>query len=191
MACAVLLGGRFADNQELRFSTAERRYWLCGTARGLIADCQEWRFKLWKGQIWAVLSYKGVYFLMLRNRVFRLRNVLIWAVPSCKKVDLLMLRNRFFMRNLEIWEILSSNEVDLLMLRNRVFRLWNVQKCSVPSRKRVDLLMFRNCFSKSKTFRYALCRTEMGYICWFSGMAAKRSDMCRAILQEVRFADAQ
>ena len=48
--------------------------------------------------------------LMLRNSVFRVGNVIIWAA-------------------------LSKNEVELLIPRKHVFRLRNVQKCAVPSRK--------------------------------------------------------
>ena len=37
------------------------------------------------------------------------------------EVDSLILRNRVFMvRNAEMWPVLFSNEADLLMLRNRV-----------------------------------------------------------------------
>ena len=34
--------------------------------------------------------------LIVRNGIFRLRNVQIRAVPFCKRVDLLMLRNSVF-----------------------------------------------------------------------------------------------
>ena len=35
---------------------------------------------------------KGIYLLMIRNCVFRLRNVQIWVMPPCKGVDKLLLR---------------------------------------------------------------------------------------------------
>ena len=92
-------------------------------------------FKVRNVQICCMPNFKGVYFLIDINGVCRLLNVDMSNV-SCKRVGLLMLRNRvFMMRNFEIWAFLSSNEVDLLMLRNRVFRLRNVQKRAVPSRK--------------------------------------------------------
>ena len=47
---------------------------------------------------------KMVNLLILRNRVFRLRNVDIWAVVSNYEVDLLMLRNRVIrLRKGQIW----------------------------------------------------------------------------------------
>ena len=95
---------------------------------------------------------KGVNLLMIRNSVFRLRNVKIWTVPSFKAVDLLMLRNGFFrqrdvrfgqcqpasgrnadaqeshiiLRNVQIWAVPSCKWVDVVMLRNYVFRMRNV-----------------------------------------------------------------
>ena len=56
-----------------------------------------------------------------------------------------MIRNSVFrVRNFEIWAVLSSNEVELLIPRLCDFMLRNVQKCAVPSRKGVDLLMLKN-----------------------------------------------
>ena len=83
------------------------------------------------------------------NFVLWLRNVQITAVPSCKRVDLLMLRNRVFrVRNVKygqycevrklIYDAQESliqfakrsnvvsaalKDFDFLILRNRVFRL--------------------------------------------------------------------
>ena len=93
---------------------------VCAELQGdLFVDCQEWYFQGAK----------------LKDK----------STISCKRVDLLMLRNSVFrVRNVEIWAVLSSNEVDLLMHRNRVFRLRNVEKCAVPSRKGVVLFILRN-----------------------------------------------
>ncbi len=103
-------------------------------------------FMVRNAEIWAVLSSNGSDLLMLNNRVFSLRNVEKCAVPSRKGFDLLMLRNRVIrLRNVQIRAVRSYNRVDLLMLRNRVFRLRNFQKCAVTSRK--------------------------GLICWCSGIA--------------------
>ena len=99
--------------------------------------------------------------MIVRNGIFRSRNVQIIAVLSCKRVDLLMLRNSVFtVRNVEICAVLSRNEVDLLKLRNRVFSLPIVHKCDVPSRKGVDFLMSGILFSRLGTFRYEQCRHE-------------------------------
>ena len=74
MGSAVLRGGRFADVLDF--------------------------FKLLNVQIWDVPNFKGVNFLIIKNRVFRLRNIQIWlwnvpilAVQFCKGIESLMLRN--------------------------------------------------------------------------------------------------
>ena len=72
----VLQGGRFATEQESRFQAAKR------------LDMRS-------------ASFKKFGLLMLRNRVYR-------------------------MRNADIWAELSSNEFDLLMVRICVFRLAKV-----------------------------------------------------------------
>ena len=57
MGCVALLCGRYADDQESRIQAANRS--IMGSAVPLV-------FNL----------------LMLRNRLFTLRNVQMWAVPS-------------------------------------------------------------------------------------------------------------
>ncbi len=76
---------------------------------------------------------------MVRNSVFRVRNVEIWAVLSINEVDLMKLRNRFFMvRNAQKCAILSSNETNLLML-GKAFSAFETFKYEV-----VDMMIFRN-----------------------------------------------
>ena len=109
MGSAVFESCRFADIHELFFQAAKRSD----------MDCVE---------------LQGVYLLIVRNGIFRSRNVQIIGVHSYKRVDLLMFTNSGFkVRNLEICAVLSFNKVDLLMRRNRVFRQRNDQKCAVLS----------------------------------------------------------
>ena len=62
--------------------------------------------------------------LMLRNSVFRLRNVEIRAVLSSNEVDLLVLRNRVLrLRKVHICVVLHWNVVVQLIFTNSVFKL--------------------------------------------------------------------
>ena len=107
--------------------------------------------------------------LMLRNRLFTLRNVEMWAVPSCMDFDLLIVRNRVFrFPDVQIWLALSWDFVDLLIFRNCVFKLENVHISTVPNCKGLDLL------------------TQEWHF-----QSGKRSDKSSTTLQEGRFADAQ
>ena len=100
----------------------------------------------------------------------RLGNVYIWVVPPCYVVDLMVLRNRVFrLRNVQIYVVLSWKVVVVLIFTNSVsscktfnmicvelqmclfadcqvchFRSRKFQVIAVPSFKRVDLLMFTN-----------------------------------------------
>ena len=102
------------------FSNCKSSDMCCEVLQGcLLSNCLQWPIVATKRSDKSSAILQEGYLLMLRNRVFWVRNV-------------------------EEWAVLSSNEVDLPMLRNRVFRLLKVQKCAVPSRKGLDLLMFRN-----------------------------------------------
>ncbi len=93
MVSALLEGGRSSNIHEFCFQAAKRTN----------MDCLE--------------------VLIVRNGIFKTRNVQIIAFPLCKSVDLLKFMNSgFTVRKYETCAVLSSNEVDLLMLRNRVFR---------------------------------------------------------------------
>ena len=91
---------------------------------------------------------------MLKNHVFRLRNVQIWAVPTCKDFDLLMLRNRVFgLGYVHIWVVPSCKGVDFLMLRNHVYRLPNVNwQCRLARGSNFKCSGFA--FSGCETFQY-------------------------------------
>ena len=128
-------------------------------------------FQTAKRKIRAVPFCKGVGLLMLRNRIFRLRNVQKWAVPSCKGsncwssgiafsdcetvryglfrpakgVDLLMVRKSVFMlRIVQIWAVPNCNYVYFLCVRNDDFRLRNVQLWALAFCNSVDLLILRD-----------------------------------------------
>ena len=115
-----------------------------------------------------------LFLLILRNLVFRLRNVQKWAVHSSKGVNLLILMNRVFrVRIIELWAMLSSNEVDLLMFRNRVFSLRNVQICAVPTWQD---------YAQESLFK-VWTRSYMGSVVLFGGRFAD--------VQELRFQTAK
>ena len=63
---------------------------------GRFADPKESRVQISKRSDMGSEFCKGVDLLILRNCVFRFRNVLIWAAPFYKEVDLLMLRDSVF-----------------------------------------------------------------------------------------------
>ena len=113
-----------------------------------------------------------------------MRNFEKWAVLSRNEVDLLMLRNRVFMvRNAEILRVLSSNEADLLMKRNRVFSLRNVQIWALSSRKDFNLLILRNrleAWKISLISCYALLGGRFADDQKSRIHAANRSKMCSA-----------
>ena len=147
MGRAVLQGGRSADIHEICFQTANR-------------SDKDW------------VEVQGVQFLIVRNGIYRLRNVQKRAVLSCKMVDLLMLRNRVFrMRIVQKCSVPSHKRVDLLMLRNRVFRLRNAQKCAMRSWKDFDFLVLRNWVLRFGNVHICVVPPGMWSICWFSGIA--------------------
>ena len=70
------------------------------------ADTQELCFEAWKRRILVVSPCYVVDILILRNRVFRLRNVQIWEVLSWKVVFLLIFTNSGFkLQNVQIWTV--------------------------------------------------------------------------------------
>ena len=62
----------------------------------LSSDVQEFCFQAAKLSYTECAELRGVYLLIVRNGIFKLRNVQVSAGPSCKRVDLLMLRNSVF-----------------------------------------------------------------------------------------------
>ncbi len=111
ICCAALLCGRFGNVKELRFKSENRPGMSCDELQVfLFAHSQEWHFQAAKRSDKRSSTMQEGVLLMLRNNVFRVGKVIIWAV-------------------------LSNNEVELLIPRKHVFRLRNVQKCAVPSRK--------------------------------------------------------
>ena len=69
--CAVLEGGRSSDNHEF----------CCQAAKHSDTDC---------------VKLQGFYLLIVRNGIFKSRNVQIIVVPSCKSVDLQIFTNSGF-----------------------------------------------------------------------------------------------
>ena len=113
----------------------------------------------------------------------------------CKRVDLLMLRNRVFReRNVQIWSVMSSNKVDLLMLRNRVFSLRNIQKLAVLCSREFHFLMLRNPVYRLGNFQKWAESSARG---WFADaqelrfQAANRSNTGNVVLQGGRLASSQ
>ena len=106
--------------------------------------------------------------LILRNRDLSLGNVHTWVVPPCHVVDLLIHRNRVFrFRNVQIWVVLSQKLVVLLIFKNSVFL---AAKLSDMDCVELQGGLFVDC-------------QEWNF------QVSKRSDYCRTVLQEGRFAD--
>ena len=75
MGIAIIKGLRFADSKESLFQ-ASKLFNICSPVQvsGRFADIQEFFFKLQNIQIINVSNCKKVYFLIVRNGIFRLRN---------------------------------------------------------------------------------------------------------------------
>ena len=117
MGCSSLLCGRFADSQESRFQALKRSNLGSAVLQGgrLLIFINS-VFMLQIVLICNVSKCYGVYLLIVINGIlaakFRARAVLYF-----KKIDLLMLRNSVFtVRNVEIWAVLSSNEVAMICI---------------------------------------------------------------------------
>ena len=75
---AVMKEHIFADTKEWCFENWKRSNMGCTALLYVrFADVQELRFNMKNHQIWAVLNCKGFYLLIVRNCIFRLRNVQI------------------------------------------------------------------------------------------------------------------
>ena len=101
-----------------------------------------------------VQPFYVVNFLILRNRVFRLRFVQIWAMPSWVLLRFADTQELCF----EAWKRSYNACSDLLcgqfsVLRNRVFRLRNVQIWVVLSWKVVVRLIFTNSVFKQQNLQ--------------------------------------
>ncbi len=118
MGCSALCG-RFTDSQESRFVALKRSNKGCPVLEGgRSANIHEFCFQAAKRT-----NMDCIEVLIVRNGIFKYRNLQIIALSLCKGVDLLKFTNSdFTVRNDEICAVLSNNEVGLLMLRNRVFR---------------------------------------------------------------------
>ena len=83
MGSAVLVVGRFVDIQDFSYQGAKRSDMDCVELKGVyLLIVRKGIFRLLNFGILAVLVSNEVDFLMLNNRVYRLRNVQIWAVLS-------------------------------------------------------------------------------------------------------------
>ncbi len=105
MSSAILQEDRFADVQESRFQASKR--WDMGSAKlhdCRFADAQKSRFQAVKrSNMGSAVQQWGRLATSQKSR-FQAAKRSVWAVPSSKKIDLLMLRNRVFMlRNVQIW----------------------------------------------------------------------------------------
>ena len=82
--------------------------------------------------------------LILKNRVFRLRNVQIWVVRPWKVTVLLIFTNCFQAAKRSDMDCVELQGVYLLIDMNGIFGLRKVQIRAVPSCKSVDLLILRS-----------------------------------------------
>ncbi len=121
----------------------------------------------------------------------KLGNVHIWAVPPCYVVELMILRNRVFrLRNVNMGSAVlqggrSANIHELCFQAAKrsdkvcVYLQWvlfadcpeshfrsrNVQIIAVSSYKRVDLLIFTNIVSGCETLKYVQCSPAIRLNC--------------------------
>ena len=81
-------GLRFDDSYDSSFHASKISN-MCSAVLfgGRSADIQEFCFQAAKFQIWTLPKCKGVYLLIVRNSIFRLRNVELLAVLSSNEVD--------------------------------------------------------------------------------------------------------
>ena len=78
MGSSALLCGRFADSQESRFQASKRSNMGSVVLEvGRSADIHEFCFQATKRSDMDCVEVKGVYFLIVRNGIFRQRNVQI------------------------------------------------------------------------------------------------------------------
>ena len=87
MRSDVMQGSRFGLCSEIAFSDGENFILIAVLQGGQFVTSQESRFQAAEVHIWDLPSCKEVDLVLLKDRVFGLRNVPIWAVPSCKGVD--------------------------------------------------------------------------------------------------------
>ena len=129
MCCSALLCGRFADSQIVFSGFETFKYGKCCPGSLSFANIHEFCFQTAKRSDMDCLEV-----LIVKEGIFKSRNVQIIALPLCKCVDILKFTsNGFTVRNDEICAVLCSNEVDLQMPRKCVFRPRNDKKCAVYS----------------------------------------------------------
>ena len=83
MGIAVMKRLRFADSQESCFEALKRSHMGCAALLcGRFADAPDSRIQAAnRSKMWSAVP-PVFNLLMLRNRLFRLRNVQLWPVPS-------------------------------------------------------------------------------------------------------------
>ena len=85
MVIAVMKGVRFADTQESCFEAWKRSHMGCAALQfGRYADAQESRIQAANRSNMGSAAPPVYNLLMLRNRLFGLRNIQIWAVTKWK-----------------------------------------------------------------------------------------------------------
>ena len=156
MGSAVQQGGRFSDTQELRFQASKCSYMVSAVLQGgRFVDIMNCVFRLRKVQILAVPPWRDFSLMMLRNRVFWLRNFKygFWCparrrfatsqesrfqAPNHSYIGSAVLQGgqfdgaqewRFHGAKRKIGAVASNKGIVKLMQWNRVFRLRNVQIC--------------------------------------------------------------
>ena len=138
IVCSALLCGRFDYSQESRFQASKRSNMCSAVGLGgrsaefpnSVSSSNTFRYGLWR-------SARGL-FDDSQNGIFRFERM-DKSITILKRDDLLMLRKRVFtVRNVDLWAVLSSKEVNLLMLKKSVFWQRNEQKCAVQSCKDSD-----------------------------------------------------
>ena len=138
------------------------KFGQCRHARWSNYKCSRITFSGWGISDMDSAVLQGVFLLMLRNPEFRLRNVLIWAVQFSKGVEPLLLKNHDCkLQKFQIWAVRSCWCVGIAISGCETCRYEQLRLQGDP-------------FLVAQKSRF---------------QAAKRSDMCSAILLFCRFAE--
>ena len=130
MCSAVMKGLRYADTQVSCVEACKRSHMGCSACY-------------------------MVDLLILRNRVFWLRNFQILLVLSWEVAVLFIFTNSVFKpQNVQIWTVKNCKWFYLLIVRNGIFRSRNVQIITLPLCKRVNLLLFTSSVCRVRNVKY-------------------------------------
>ena len=167
MGSAVQECSWFADAQESRFQIANRSEMCSAVLQGgWIVYAQESCIQVTKRSQMGFPHCFVVDFLILMNRVFKLRNIQICVVLSCKVVVVLIFTNFVF-------------KLQNVMCRTAMCSICWLSWIAFSVSKRADI-----CITILQVGRFANIHE-----CWFQG--AKRWNMCSAAQLRVWLADSQ